>query len=215
MLKQVIGIAALLAASAASAVTVTSAAGAPDPGPAAGETLVMSFDGPDPAGWTWSGGYATAPGGALVPGVAAPPAGAGNTYAPTRFAYVSPSTGSPATLSFANALRTVSLYWGSIDNYNTLEVLGAGNAVIKTILGGSLPPAGGDQFSGNTNRRVFIDAGGLGITGLRFTSTQAAFEFDDIAGRGVPEPDSWALLIAGMAMVGFTARRRRQISVAA
>lgn len=214
-MKYVVAIAALFAASSAGAVSVSTSAGAPDPGPAAGQNLVMTFDSADPAGWTWSGGYSVAPGGTLVPGVAAPPAGAGNNYAPTNFAYVSPATGSPATLSFANALRTVSLYWGSIDNYNTLEVLGAGNSVLATILGGSLPPAGGDQFSGNTNRRVFIDAAGQGITGLRFSSTQAAFEFDDIAGQGVPEPESWAMLIVGMGLVGLAARRRRPVVVSA
>lgn len=214
-MKYLFAIATLLAASSASAVSVTSVAGAPDLGPTAGENLVMTFDGPDPAGWTWSGGYAVAPGGILNSGVAAPPAGAGNTYAPTNYAYVSPATSSPATLAFGNALRTVSLYWGSIDDYNTLEVLGAGNAVIATILGGTLPPAGGNQFSGNTNRRVFIDANGFGITGLRFSSSQAAFEFDDIAGQGVPEPQSWAMLIAGMGLVGVMSRRRRQVTISA
>lgn len=201
-MKALVAMVALVTAASAGAVTVSSTAGAPDPGPAPGQNLVMTFDSAAPAGWSLTGGYATRVG--SVSGVAASPAGDA-----TRYAYVSPATGQPATLSFATALRSVSLYWGSIDTYNTLDVLGAGGVLLGSIPGGILPPANGNQGAGLTNRRVYISAGGFGITGLVFRSTQAAFEFDDIAGAAVPEPQSWALLIAGMGLVGLAARRRR------
>jgi hypothetical protein len=81
-----------------------------------------------------------------------------------------------------------------------------------------LPPADGNQSDGSTNRRVNLDfgSGGQSLTGLRFTSTGKAFEFDDIAIGRVPEPQTWAMLIIGFGMVGFTARRRhRTYSVSA
>lgn len=208
-MKNIIAMLACLSASAASAVTVSSVAGAPDSGPPSHQNLVMRFDAAGPAGWSWSGGLGLRSGGVLAAGVAAPPAGAGNSFAPSRFGYVSPATGGSATLSFATALRSVSLYWGSIDNFNTLDVLGPGGVLLRRINGGTLPPASGNQFSSNTNRRVFITAGNPAITGLTFRSTQAAFEFDDIAGQAVPEPASWAMLLAGFGLVGLAARRRR------
>ena len=65
-------------------------------------------------------------------------------------------------------------------------MLRIGNAVIATILGGTLPPAKGNSFSPITNCRDDIDSGGVAgwVAGLRFVSTPAALKFDDIAGQG-------------------------------
>jgi hypothetical protein len=202
-------VAAILAASAANAVTYTSTAGAPDPGPGPGQTVVVDFDGPNAAGYTWSAGtIASSP--VTIGGAAAP---AGDI---TTFGYVSTAfANSFATLSTPN-IKSISLYWGSIDTYNHLDVLGAGGAVLFTVEGSLLPPANGDQGAAITNRRVFIKAGlGETITGLKFRTDGVAFEFDNIA-TAVPEPQQWALLIAGFGLVGAAARRRRGItSVAA
>lgn len=196
-------VAAVLSASAASAVTYTSLAGSPDPGPAAGESLVVTFDGPNAAGYNFTAGnIGTAMGST---GNAAAPATDG-----TMYGYVS-SNLSPnfATLSTPN-LRSISFYWGSIDTYNELDVLGAGGTVLTTISGGLLPPANGDQGNAITNRRLFITAdAGETITGLTFRSTGVAFEFDTIAASAVPEPQTWAMLIAGFGLVGVAARKRR------
>lgn len=198
-------VAAMLAASAANAVIVTGAFGAPDPGPGAGQTMVVDFDNPNAAGYVWSAGtIATS---ITTDGTAAAPA-----QDTTRYGYVSSAlTNNFATLSTPD-LNSISFYWGSIDDYNHVDVLGAGGAVIYTIDGAMLPPANGNQSSSNTNRRIFISAApNQVITGLTFRSTGVAFEFDDIAAAAVPEPQSWALLIAGFGLVGATARRQRRL----
>ena len=201
---------ALLAASAVNAATFTSTPGSPDTGPAAGQNVVVSFDAPNAAGYAFTAGNVTTATGTT--GNAAAPAGD-----MTMYGYVS-STLSPnyATLSTPN-VRTISFYWGSVDGFNSVDVLGAGGSLLTTISGGNLPLDNGNQSLGLTNRRVFITAGpGENITGLTFRSTGVAFEFDTIAASGaVPEPQTWALLIAGFGMVGLAARRRRTVAVSA
>jgi hypothetical protein len=194
--------AATLLASSAGAVSFVSVD--LDPGKAVNESYVVTFDGPNAAGYDWSAGnIATATG--SVSSVYATPAG--NASA---FGYVS-SALSPnfATLSTPN-LKSISFYWGSIDDYNSLDVLGPGNSILTTITGSMVSIANGNQTLPDTNRRIFITAGpDEVITGLTFRSTGVAFEFDDIAASAVPEPATWAMLIAGFGLVGFAARRRR------
>ncbi|WP_310497942.1 PEPxxWA-CTERM sorting domain-containing protein [Sandarakinorhabdus sp.] len=195
-------------ATAANAVGVVGAFGAPDPGKSANQDYVVTFDAPDAAGYSWTGGLGTSC--ASLPGVAAAPAGDA-----TCFGYVSSDlTPNTATLDTPD-LQSISFYWGSIDLYNTVEVLDQFGNVLLTETGGMLPPSNGDQSLGSTNRRIFFSAGaGERISGLRFTSTGVAYEFDDFAAN-VPEPASWAMLIAGFGLVGATARRRRMTSVTA
>jgi hypothetical protein len=206
--------AALLFAGAAQAVTVTSVTGAPDPGFGV-QTLVVDFDAPNAAGYTMSGDFAVT---INSSGAAAAPA-----LDATNYAYVSSALGSGiATLSTPN-LSAISFYWGSIDTYNSVDVLGAGGVVLKTVSGGDIPPANGDQSSEWTNRRVsFAADSGEVIAGLRFNSTGVAFEFDTVAATAVPttrsdvpEPASWAMFVAGFGMIGAAARKRRRNVVTA
>lgn len=215
--KLVLAAAVLASASVAQAATFTSAFGAPDPGPGAGFTLIDNFNNASsqPAGVTITGGYAFR---AFTANDAAAPAG--DT---TQYLYVSSALNpNNATINFANQ-RAVSFYWGSIDTYNKVDVLGVGGTSILTVTGSQIQPANGDRASGNTNQRVTFRAGtNETITGLRLTSTGVAFEIDDlfgIAGSGsgstVPEPSSWAMLIAGFGLVGFASRRRGSARITA
>lgn len=199
---------ALAVATSASAVTFSSTAGNPDPGPAAGQNIVFDFNSPTPE---LSGSFSLVTG--TAPGVYAAPAGDATQYA------VVPMAGQGlgvATLDFSGIanVKTLSFYWGSIDTYNTIEFLSGGTSIF-TLNGAMLPPANGDQGAGLTNRRVYFNFGpGETFDTIRFTSDGVAFEFDDIA-VGVPEPASWAMMIMGFGMVGFAARRRNSRVVAA
>ncbi len=207
----------IVSAGSAQAVTFTSAYGAPDPGPAAGDQVFVNFDSPiDTTGFTFTGSYKLMTG--TTQGVAAAPAG--DT---TQYAYISPALATNnATLTSPFDLSRVSFYWGSIDQYNTVDVLGTLNGgttqTLFSLPGGAMPPANGDQMAASTNRRVTFTAGaGEAITGLRFVSTGVALEIDDVAGQllgngsaqGVPEPASWAMMLAGFGFIGAAARRRR------
>ena len=110
---------ALFATLAIATVTSTPAAAAVTlgfvPGGAvySGPTPTYNFDTPTPL----TGGLITT---GSVGGVRAQPLGSTGKYGT-----VGPSDGSPATLnlsSFAN-ISSISLLWGSVDTYNTLELL--------------------------------------------------------------------------------------------
>ena len=48
------------------------------------------------------------------------------------------------------------------------------------------------------------------LKAFRFSSSNIAFELDDIATTNVPEPSTWATLIAGLTLVGLSMRRRER-----
>ena len=204
---------AVAASVPAAAVTYTNLPGSPDTGPGPGESILVDFNGAIPDGYDLSGdfGYATG-----TSGAAASPALDGS-----RYLYTSSAVGSGiATLSTFD-LSSVSFYWGSIDSYNSVDVLGAGGVTLLSLGGSAFSPANGDQSAAITNQRIFFTAGeGEVITGLRFKATGVAFEIDDIAGKlasdgsgsTVPEPATWAMMIGGFAMVGVGARRRRTVA---
>ena len=213
--RALLPIAALLAAAAApaAAVTYTTTLG-PDTGGTAGQTQIIDFNGALPAGYTLTGDYAYATGSSSA---AAAPLGDN-----TRYLYTSPSKGTGVATLNTLDLSSVSFYWGSVDNYNSVDVLGAGGVTLFSLNGMDFSPANGNQTASGTNRRVFFTAGqGEVITGLRFKATGIAYEIDDVAGRllsdgaeaGVPEPATWAMMIGGFAMVGIGARRRRNAAL--
>ncbi len=205
---------ALIASADAGAVTVTSHAGAPDPGPLPGQQLVVTFDTPAAPGFSWTGGLATASG--TVRGTRTAPALNASTYG-----YVSSAQADSIATLATPALTAISFYWGTMDGHNWLWVLGADLQPIHFIHLSTIAFVSRDFAAGGggRNRRLNIVAdAGETIHGLRFWGRGVAFEFDDFAatlaasddaaGSAVPEPASWAMLIAGFGMTGAIARRR-------
>jgi hypothetical protein len=219
MKKMLLCAAALVAvaspAMAGVTISVTSSATDPafDPGFAPlGQTLLYDFDAKTPAAGNLFGNYQilVAPG---VPNQSAAPAG---TPAGTKFLSVpNPLSSGTATLLLGQSYSSASFYWGSVDFYNTLEVLGGNGQVLAKITGAQLPPptdSDGNQTSFDTNVRVnFVATGGDRIAGFRMSSTQFAFETDTYAvGAVVPEPATWAMMLGGFGLMGFAARRSRR-----
>lgn len=221
MLKLSLSIGAALAVAAfaapSQAVTVLSTFGPIDPG-SPNETLIADFNvGSSLANGVFlTGDYRFATG--TVKNDHAAPAGDTSQYL-----YVSSAVPSgSATLSFID-MSSVSFYWGSIDNYNSVD-LGLSDGTTFHYNGIQLPPADGNQGAGATNRRVFFDAGtGPFIQSITFNSSGIAFELDDVYGKlasdsnpggggTVPEPASWALMIAGFGMIGVASRRRNRVT---
>jgi hypothetical protein len=199
---------AAFAALPAAAASLISLPGAPDPGPFAGETLVVTFDIANAPGFTWAGAPATRT--TSQSGTAAAPAGV-----TSRFAFVSTAHGQPASATLLTpALRSISLYWGSVDAYNKVTLLGRNNQVLGAFTGNQLSMQNGSWWAAAANRRVgFVADPGEWIHAVRLDASGVAFEFDDIAAGAVPEPAGWAMLITGFGLVG-AAQRRREAKIA-
>ncbi|QXQ05848.1 PEPxxWA-CTERM sorting domain-containing protein [Sphingosinicellaceae bacterium] len=102
-----------------------------------------------------------------------------------------------ATYTSSNFITSISFDWGTPDSYNTLSAVGLNGT---TALG-----SGGSLAAG---RYTFNFLASDQIKSINFTSTDRAFEIDNLSVSAVPEPASWALMVGGFMMVGFAARRR-------
>ena len=139
---------------------------------------------------------------------------------------VGPSTTTPGTILLLGAvgpLVSLSFIWGSIDTYNSLRFTdAAGNPLVGSqysFTGSQIAalvpaPAAGSQNSNAQNPIVTFLFSGLDQTlvgGFRMSSTQNAFEIDNIAlvTGGVPEPSTWAMMLLGFGAIGFAMRRRK------
>lgn len=137
---------------------------------------------------------------------------------------VGPSTTTPGTILFGavGPLVSLSFIWGSIDTYNSLQFTNAAGVPLGSAynftgsqIAAMVPaPAAGSQNSNAQNPIVTFLFGGLDQTlvgGFRMSSTQNAFEIDNIAlvTGGVPEPSTWAMMLLGFGAIGFAMRRRK------
>lgn len=128
------------------------------------------------------------------------------------------NTGS-ATLDLTGPLtgkvtNSLSFYWGSVDTYNTLQVLSRTGALMLEVKGSDIAAAYGSGTNPNANVNFLLTFSGsekADFGKLVFTSTQKAFEIDNfsISTSAVPEPATWAMMIAGFGLAGAAIRRRR------
>ena len=126
---------------------------------------------------------------------------------PDTTTFLSTGLGS-ATLSFPGLEKYVGLLWGSVDAYNTLSLYD-GEALVGSITGTTVTAgANGDQ---GVNGTYYVNISStLPFNKVVATSSQYAFEFDNVAYNrtAVPEPTTLALFVGGL--IGLAAIRRRQ-----
>jgi len=116
------------------------------------------------------------------------------------------------TLKSSVGFSNLSFYWGSIDAGNTLQLLDVYGNVFYTLTGSNAlmsSDASGNWFSGADNRTVLINSDQR-IFGTRFVNSGVAFELDNLAFGGVPEPATWAMMVAGFGLIGFATRLSRK-----
>jgi len=142
---------------------------------------------------------------------------ADDVVAGENFLAAGPTPGNPATLTLTGPTVTyISFLWGSPDLYNTLTVTSTDGSQTFRADGFGFTPATPFAFTnGNPtfNQAVqFASIGDTHIVSLMFDSApQNAFEVGHFTTTApVPEPETYALMLAGLGVVGFMSKRRRR-----
>ena len=125
---------------------------------------------------------------------------------------VGPTAGTPATLSLGSLSQYFGFYTGSEDAYNGLDLL-LGSTVLHSFTGTDFAALVGDPANGHRENFVYVNIfaqnAGEYFDGVRFSSSINAFESDNHAVLAVPEPSEYAMLMAGLLLMGFVVHRRR------
>jgi hypothetical protein len=132
---------------------------------------------------------------------------------------VSPDTqDGPGVVNLGAGVSYYGFLWGSPDasGWNTVKFYN-GSTLLGTYDGSAIlvPPNGDQSYAKYFN--VFAGSGEV-ITSVSFAANRNAFETDNhafIAAAPIPEPEIYAMMAAGLGLMGFVARRRQRYGAVA
>ncbi|MFZ4649785.1 MAG: PEP-CTERM sorting domain-containing protein [Rubrivivax sp.] len=113
--------------------------------------------------------------------------------------------GATGTLKLGTGTTGVSFLWGSVDTYNSVQINTTAGS--KTFTHSMLGLTANQDWYKASYVNFAVTNPGATITSIDFLSSGTAFEVANIT--AVPEPGTYAMLLSGLAAVGFVSRRRR------
>lgn len=129
---------------------------------------------------------------------------AGAGWEALEYFSVGPSTATPATLTGVVA-DALTLLWGSLDTYNSLEFI-LGGVSQGTVTGGDVIALSTSNPGGGGASLVKIS--GITFDTVKFSSNENAFEFANVSVAAVPLPAGGLLLLASLGGLALVRRRK-------
>jgi len=122
--------------------------------------------------------------------------------------------GNEATLKLGSTANYFGLFWGSIDNYNSISFL-LGNLSVASYSGTNVVnataqslAANGGQQAWSSNRYINFDFGSAKFDTVILKSTGMAFESDNHAFRKMSVPEPMTVMLMALGLFGLVVARR-------
>lgn len=156
-------------------------------------------------GYSYTGGALYNPIASPIPNISARPVGSLNNY--WSIGTSSQQTG-PGIATFTAPLSYYGFLWGSTDTFNSVDFYSGptGSTLVGSVFA---PPVPQGTQSKAVYANIFASAG-QAFTKIVFNSSNNAFETDNHAVVAIPEPETYAMLLAGLGLIGTIARRRNK-----
>jgi hypothetical protein len=127
-----------------------------------------------------------------------PEAPAGSTVSSYSVLSTADGFSDTATISFPTLTTSYTFLWGSPDSFNWVT------DGLVTVNGSTFSSGNGN----NNQSALYTFSDAAGFSSLTFSTTGIAFEVAAVS--PVPEPETYLLLLSGLAAVGVFIGRRRQ-----
>ena len=130
------------------------------------------------------------------------------TVSPHNVAYNDQAN--PATISSSSGFNLVDAYFtGAWNNGLQIDVIAYSNSGVQTR-SFSVDSTSATDIVFNWNNITSVTFSSQGGTDAGYGLSGAQFVMDDLTVTAVPEPEEWAMLMAGIPLVGWQIRRRQK-----
>ncbi len=118
---------------------------------------------------------------------------------------------SAVTLVFPSLEQYMGILWGSVDTYNTLSLYN-GDTLVGTITGSDViaSPDGNQGVDGTVYVNIDALSSAYAFNTAVLTSSQFAFEADNLAFNRTPVPEPAGVAVLGLGLVAIGAARARK-----
>ena len=157
--------------------------------------------------WTWAGSASTKNG--STKNLNAAPDGLSQPDQTNYLSAPNPLSSGKVTANLGGKYNYLGLWWGSIDSYNTISFFN-GSTLVDSFTGSQIVDPNARNSNG-TKLSLYVNFLNLGnFDSFSLTSTNNAFEVDNIAIGTAPVPEPATMILFGTGIAGIVAFRGRR-----